>query len=63
MLRTFLLQGSYDECNKRLEGLEGMAGSNPDLDEGPRTRPRTGSEKSKRGKKESSIGKKSKFFH
>lgn len=56
MIRAFLIQGSHDECNKRLEGLEGMAGSDPD--EGPRTR--TGSEKSKRGKKESSIGEKSK---
>ena len=46
MLRAFLLQGSLNECNKRLEGLKGMAVSNPD--EGPWT----ASEKSKIGKKE-----------
>ena len=46
MSRAFLLQGSLNECNKRLEGLKGMAASNPD--EGPRT----GSEKSKIGRKE-----------
>ena len=58
MLRAFFLQGSLNACNKRLEGLEGMAASS--LDKGPRT----GSEKSKIGKKkESSTGKKSKLFH
>ena len=57
ILRAFLHEGSLDECNKRMEGLEEMAGSNPNES------PRTSSEKSKRGKKEGSIGKKCRFFH